>query len=139
EGKITLLEKKKKMEKMIKVLEEKAANRENKQKGADAKKVNLVQKDNKTIVNKAPPSESLITIRALDWDCVNFLDGFIVVRIGNRWFEKYSYKEAKKSLNYIKGLYKFRNAPNIVVEIVESRIHRILNLEVLEYYITFLS
>jgi hypothetical protein len=140
EGKIRLLEKKKKMEKMIKVLEAKAANRENRQKSADIRKKNPLQKDGKTIVNKAELlHDSLITVRTLDWECVNFIDGFIIVKIGNKWFEKYAYKEAKKSLNYIKGLYKFRNAPNLVVEITGSRINRIVNLEVLEYYITFLS
>jgi hypothetical protein len=75
----------------------------------------------------------------IEWDDITFQDGFISVRYKGKLFEKFAVKNICKSLNTIKPHYKFRNAPKLSVVTNDYRILRIVNVEILFYYIEFLT
>jgi len=82
---------------------------------------------------------SVTTALDIDWKNVHFQDGYIIIKAGNKWFDPFSVYESKKALNHIKAIYKFRNAPKLLIETSGRRITKIENIEVLHYYIKFLS
>lgn len=86
-------------------------------------------------VNNSKISISIV----IEWDDITFQDGFLLVRARGGMFEIFAVKEASKSLNAIKSHYKFRNAPKLSLLICGYRILRILNDEILFYYIQFLT
>lgn len=75
----------------------------------------------------------------VDWDCISFDDGCIKVQLGTRKFDDFALSESRRSLNVIKPLYRFRHAPKLHMQVVGNKIVRIVNIDVLFYYIRFLS
>lgn len=75
----------------------------------------------------------------ISWDNINFHDNSISILFCEHWLEKFPVPGSLESLNQIKNHYKFANAPNLKVEITNRRIKRILNAEVLFFYILFLT
>jgi hypothetical protein len=78
------------------------------------------------------------TIRlSVEWKNITFWDHSIAVKVNNNWLQRFPVKNSKKSFNAIKSHYSFRNTPALIIEYSQYSIKRIINQEVLFYYIKF--
>jgi hypothetical protein len=73
----------------------------------------------------------------VEWRDVTFWDHSIAVKVNNKWLQRFPVKNSKKSFNAIKSHYSFRNTPNLIIEYSQNSIKKIINQEVLFYYINF--
>ena len=94
---------------------------------------------NSKLRKPTPFKETEPIITEIGWDNIRFHDNSISIFFGIQWLEKFSVPKSSESLNQIKSHYKFANAPNLKVEITNIRIKRILNIEVLTFYVVFLT
>jgi hypothetical protein len=142
----------------IKLLENKITNLDSKIKTSKSSEQMVAFKKNKiTYLNKIadfqqllPKLESalarvnannnlLINIVEIDWRDINFLKDAITVKQNGQLSHKFWVENVQPSLNAIKAHYKFNDAPKLKVEIKNNEIQRILNIEVLFYYLKILE
>ncbi len=84
-------------------------------------------------------AEEKVLSGEVSWDDVVFHDGLINIRLREYWSAPFFFKDSRRSFNVLKTVYKFRNAPKLVVKTRGRDILQIANIEVLTYYLGFLE
>lgn len=82
-------------------------------------------------------NEQQVICMDIEWECVSFLDNYISIFLQGRWLNKFPVLNSKRSLNNIKSHYLFKNSPQLKVELKGQTITKILNVNILFYYIHF--
>lgn len=96
-------------------------------------------KNIQTIVNElATPKVKIENeIVIIDWENVTFKNEHVLLKSKNSSYLKYQVKGSRISFNDIKKMYKSRNAPPLLISVSGNFITKILNIEVLFYYLMF--
>lgn len=91
------------------------------------------------IVLPSKPLKTSVFEYSIPWNDVSFSDGHIHFKKGSRLFEPFQFQASRRSLNSVKQLYVFRNAPELRVRVSVNTVIEVMNINVLNYYIMFLS
>lgn len=87
-------------------------------------------------INEVEPSISM-NVFSIPWENIKFADGYIYLKLNDKYLEKFHYPKSKKSFNEVKKMYKTRYVPELEVTCSGNYVTKILNTEVLEYYFMF--
>ncbi len=133
-----LIEKYKAQDSKSKVILEKKQNNKNSTKGLNKTTPNPIKYSPRpTNPNFTSPESSCAKPIKISWDLVSFGESSLIIYYEGSNYTKYL-PDCKKYFNEIKSIYKFRNAPELEVKLLNGKILEIKNEEVLFFYIKLL-